>query len=68
MTYKEFNYEEHMSCPRCGFEVVYAKGTKAAYVYKSGVVDSKSMTNHNDYCDGEKLMCNSIHCDWEMSF
>lgn len=67
MTYKDFNEEEHMSCPRCGFEAVYANGKKAAYVYKSGVIDSQSYSNDNEWTE-EKIMCNSIHCDWEMKF
>lgn len=64
---KDFNEGEHMTCPVCNFEVVWALGKKAGYVYKDGELDQETVTRDNDYCEDEMIMCNSIHCDWEVS-
>jgi hypothetical protein len=61
---KDFNENEHMTCPECGFEIVYANKNKAAYIYNNGEIDHDTMTNDNEWANEEIIMCNHINCNW----
>lgn len=67
MPTKDFNPNEHLSCPKCNFEVIYASGRKVAYIFKNGTIDQDTMTKDEEWIDGESVECNHVDCDWKMT-
>lgn len=65
MMAKDFNEDEHMTCPVCGFEIVYLKGDESYYLFKDGSIDYETENFEEDY-SVETIQCNHIHCDWEL--
>lgn len=66
-----FDKNNHMSCPKCGFEVVYlnADNQTSSYVFQDGKVDIDSEEDELDLITHDEhglTICNSIYCGWEM--
>lgn len=65
---KDFNENEHMTCPKCNFEVVaiLPEQKKIAYLFKNETIDYDTLDKDFDHKkeDIKQIQCNHVNCSW----